>query len=154
MSAFPMCNLLFHMQVFIAGSEATSERRAQIYTPDYLSSGKPRPMITSAPQAMVYATTYTIQFSNVAAVDRVVLNRLAGSTHGNHFDQRQVVLDCNGLMPSETSCMSPPNSSIAPPGVYMLFILSEGVPSYAPSVSLQLPTAGASSAPSQVATSG
>lgn len=95
---------------------------------------------------MAYATNYTIQFSNVSSVDRVVLNRLTGATHGNHFDNRQVVLACSGGS-SQTNCASPPNSSIAPPGYYMLFALSGGVPSYAPYVSLQAPP-GSAPAPS------
>ena len=116
----------------------TAEHRVQLYTPDYLQNGSPRPVVTSAPTSMVYGASYNIAYSNVSSVDRVVLNRLAGSTHGNHFDQRQIVLACtNGTSGLSTACTAPPNSSVAPPGVYMLFVLSNGVPSVAPYVSLQ-----------------
>ena len=54
----------------------------------------------------------------------------AGSTHGNHMDQRQVVIDCSPAS-GTAYCRSPPNSFIAPPGVYYLFALYEGVPSKA-----------------------
>ena len=47
------------------------------------------------------------------------------------------MLDCHAGSNFSHVCMSPPNSSIAPPGQYMLFSLSEGVPSFAPYVSLQ-----------------
>ena len=65
------------------------------------------------------------------------MNRLTGATHGNHFDQRQVVLDCRAGSGTSQLCNSPPNSSIAPPGPYMLFALSNGVPSYAPYIFLE-----------------
>lgn len=146
------------MQVLVAGSEVTSEYRVQLYTPDYLQTAKPRPAITTAAATMSYDTNYTIGFSNVTMVDRVVLNRLASSTHGQRFDQRQVVLQCEQGAGS-TNCATPPNSTIAPPGQYMLFILSGGVPSVADYVTLQLPgtaMAGPPAAPAApaVATSG
>lgn len=66
-----------------------------------------------------------------------MFNRLVGSTHGVHADQRQIVLDCS--VGTETAtCTSPPNNFIATPGVYMLFILNKGVPSQAKYISLQL----------------
>ena len=128
------------LQVLVAGSEVTSEYRAQLYTPDYLHTEKPHPVITTAPAEVPYATNFTISFSNVTTVDRVVLNRLASSTHGQRFDQRQVVLACDqGAGSGSTNCATPPNSTIAPPGQYMLFILNQGVPSVAEYVTLQLP---------------
>ena len=59
----------------------------------------------------------------------------AGATHGNHMDQRQVVLDCTPKSGS-ASCQSPPNSSVAPPGIYYLFASYQGVPSVAEYVSV------------------
>ncbi len=124
--------------MFVAGSEVTGERRVQLYTPDYLHTSKPRPVISLSPQQLVYGASFSINFTAVPDVDRVVLNRLTGSTHGNHFDQRQVVLACSPITgASAASCSAPPNSSIAPPGQYMLFILSQGIPSVANYVSLQ-----------------
>ena len=129
-----------HVQVFVAGSETTAERRAQLYTPDYLYTSTPRPAITAAPTNVGYASNFTIGFSNATSIERVVLTRLSGSTHGIHFDQRQVVLDCSG-QGSPKMCSSPPNSNVAPPGIYMLFVLSQGVPSVATYVTLSLSTA-------------
>lgn len=128
------------LQVYVAGSETTAEHRAQLFTPDYLQTSKPRPVITSAPSTLGYAANFSIGFSNVTTLDHVVLNRLSGSTHGIHFDQRQVVLDCTNQQATDT-CTSPPNSSVAPPGQYMLFVLSQGIPSVANYVTMQLPAA-------------
>lgn len=135
-------------EVLVAGSEVTSEYRAQLYTPDYLHTQKPRPVITTVAADVPYASNFTISFSNVTTVDRVVLNRLASSTHGQRFDQRQVVLECNpGTGSGSTNCATPPNSTIAPPGQYMLFILSEGIPSVAEYVTLKLPSMARAAAP-------
>ncbi|KAL3145060.1 hypothetical protein ABBQ32_003546 [Trebouxia sp. C0010 RCD-2024] len=122
--------LTSNAEVFIAGSETTGEQRGQIYTPAYLQSGKPRPVIITSPSNISYSTNFAIGFSNTTSLDRVVLNRLAGATHGVHFDQRQVVLDCSPA-DSSSSCQAPPNSSIAPPGQYQLFASYQGVPSKA-----------------------
>jgi len=137
------------MQVLVAGSEVTLEYRIQLYTPDYLQTNKARPVISQAAANMTYATNYTIGFTNVTNVDRVVLNRLASSTHGQRFDQRQLVLQCNPGVGS-TNCATPPNSTIGPPGQYMLFILADGVPSVAEYVTLQLPSLTASAPGSAV----
>lgn len=138
------------MQVLVAGSEVTSEYRVQLYTPDYLQTGKPRPAITTAAADMSYDGNYTVGFSNVTVVDRVVLNRLVSSTHGQRFDQRQVVLQCDQGAGS-TNCATPPNSTIAPPGQYMLFVVSGGVPSVAEYVTLQLPNMALAASPSAAA---
>ncbi len=129
--------MFFHAgpQVFIAGSETTAEHRAQIYTPSYLQNGKPRPAITSSPPTVGYSASFPVGFSGVPSLDRIVLNRLASATHSNHFDQRQVVLDCTDAS-NVANCQSPPNSSIAPPGTYQLFVLYQGVPSRANLVNL------------------
>jgi Domain of unknown function (DUF1929) len=67
----------------------------------------------------------------------VVLTRLAGSTHGNHFDRRQVVLACAAVSSAVLQCTVPPSGSVAPPGVYMLFGLLRGTPSVARFVTLR-----------------
>lgn len=126
--------------MLVAGSEVTAEHRVQLYTPAYLQNGRPRPVITSvSSKSVTYSQNISVSFSNVASVDRAVLNRYTGATHGNHFDQRQVVLSC-AVTGNNATCSMPPNSSVAPPGQYMLFVLYQGVPSVAEFVSLQLAT--------------
>ena len=56
----------------------------------------------------------------------------AGSvTHSNNFDQRYVNLTYTSDGSSGLTATSPPDGNHAPPGRYMLFILSSGVPSVA-----------------------
>ena len=43
----------------------------------------------------------------------------------------QVELELETLSEGAGVLQAPPNSSVAPPGLYMLFLLSEGVPSTA-----------------------
>ncbi|MCJ1368644.1 hypothetical protein MMC16_007789 [Acarospora aff. strigata] len=130
--------LTSNTEVFVSGSDTTNEHRVQIYTPDYLHTTKPRPVISSVSKTEVgYIDNFSITFSNVTSLDRVVFNRLVGSTHGVHSDQRQIVLDCT-FAASTATCTTPPNNFIAPPGKYYLFVLYEGIPSVAKYMSLQL----------------
>lgn len=130
--------LTSNAEVFVSGSDTTDEHRVQIYTPDYLHTTKPRPVIPSVNQTDIgYTQNFTINFSNVTSLDRVVFNRLVGSTHGVHSDQRQIVLDCT-VAGSTATCTTPPNNYIAPPGYYYLIVLYEGIPSVASYMSLQL----------------
>ena len=77
----------------------------------------------------------------------MVLIRVVGATDSNHMDQREVVLTATSSADSVT-VTTPPNSNVAPPGQYYLFVLSNGVPSKAAYVSLQLalPSTGPSTA--------
>ena len=69
----------------MAGSEATSEYRVQIFTPPYLLSGATRPTLTTVPTAMGYNKTYTIAYGGTACIDRVVVIRQSSVTHGCHM---------------------------------------------------------------------
>ncbi|KAK9863993.1 hypothetical protein WJX84_007490 [Apatococcus fuscideae] len=123
-----VATLTQNAEVLVAGSEATVDYRVQIFTPPYLQGGAPRPTIGSAPNVIVPGTTFTIAFSNVDTIDRVVLSKLAAVTHGNHMDARQLVLACTAAGTS-TTCTAPPDATVAPSGQYLLFILRNGVPS-------------------------
>ena len=93
---------------------------------------------------MTYNQNITVQYSGVANIDRVVLIRVVGATDSNHMDQREVVLT-SASSAGSVMVDSPPNSNVAPPGQYYLFVLSTGVPSRAAYVSLQLPSTGPAS---------
>lgn len=73
------------IQVMVAGSEATSEYRVQVFTPPYLLSGATRPTLTTVPTAMGYNKTYTIAYGGTACIDRVVVIRQSSVTHGIHM---------------------------------------------------------------------
>ena len=119
----------------------TYEPHVEIYSPAYLfnSSGTlaTRPSITSVtPAEMGYASAFQVQTPDAATISSVVLVRAGAVTHAFDMDQRLVGLNFtagSGVL----NVTSPPNTSIAPPGYYLLFILnSSGVPSVAQFVQL------------------
>ena len=116
------------------------EDHMEIYQPAYLfnSDGTlaTRPTITSAPNGFSYGATFTVQTPNAASIASVVLMRDGSVTHAFDMDQRMVGLSFTVGNRSLT-LTAPPNSNIAPPGFYMLFLLnSSGVPSIASFVQL------------------
>ena len=107
------------------------EHRLELFSPPYLFAG-PRPQISSAPSAGGYAQNITIGCPAPTDIARVGLIRVGAVTHNFHMDQRHVGLAILGTTASDLTVTLPPNSNIAPPGAYMLFLLSgAGVPSVA-----------------------
>ncbi len=135
--------LLPDATVLFAGGNPTRgsyEPHIEIYQPAYLfnSNGKlaTRPTITSAPSSITYATPFTVQTPDAASITSVVLMRDGAVTHAFDMDQRLVGMSFTAGSGSLT-VTSPPNSNIAPPGYYMLFLLnSSGVPSVASFIQL------------------
>lgn len=100
---------------------------AEVFSPPYLFRGA-RPGIVSAPSAAAYGERFTVRKSG-PKVARAALVRLASTTHSLNTDQRYV-----GLSVEESGDLlhltAPAAGNVAPPGYYMLFLLSEaGVPS-------------------------
>ncbi|HEX8002919.1 MAG TPA: galactose oxidase-like domain-containing protein [Mycobacteriales bacterium] len=99
----------------------------EVYSPAYLFRG-PRPVIASAPPAVAYGERFSVRKTG-PKVARAALVRLAATTHSLNTDQRWV-----GLTVEEAGDLlhlqAPAGGNAAPPGYYMLFLLSEaGVPS-------------------------
>ncbi len=135
--------LLYDGTVWFAGGNperGSYENHMEIYQPAYLfnSDGTlaTRPTMTGAPNGFSYGATFTVQTPNAASIASVVLMRDGSVTHAFDMDQRMVGLSFtvgNGSL----TLTAPPNSNIAPPGFYMLFLLnSSGVPSVAAFVQL------------------
>ena len=102
----------------------------EIYSPPYLFRG-PRPSITTAPAAVGYGQSFSIETPDAAAIANVHLIRLGSVTHSFNFDQR-----INRLGFTQTSnglqLTAPSNANLTPPGYYMLFVVNgQGVPSVA-----------------------
>jgi hypothetical protein len=122
-------------------------KNAEIFSPPYLFQADgtlaPRPPVTAAPASTTYGATMMIGTSDPASIQKVALIRLGSVTHSNNMEQRYIPLS---FTPGATSltATAPANANIAPPGLYMLFIIdANGVPSVARMVSVQgnsLPT--------------
>ncbi|HWM89687.1 MAG TPA: galactose oxidase-like domain-containing protein [Thermoanaerobaculia bacterium] len=101
---------------------------AEIYSPPYLFQG-PRPLITSAPEAVPYGTTFFVGTSD--SIASVTLIRLSSVTHGFNQDQRIVRLSFDEA-DGGLAVTAPSDPNLCPPGYYMLFLLNgSGVPSVA-----------------------
>lgn len=139
--------LLPDATVAVVGSnpvKGTYEQHMEVYSPAYLytvdGNGNVipavRPALTSVPAELGYGSSFTINTPDAATIASAVLMRPGSSTHSFDFEQRCVGVSFtpgSGLL----TAIAPPNSSIAPPGYYMLFLVNQaGVPSLAQFVHL------------------
>jgi hypothetical protein len=135
--------LLPDATVLSAGSNpkrGTYEQHIEIYSPAYLfttdANGNTilatRPVIQSTPAGIGYGTgTFQVQTPDAVNISSVVLARPGSDTHAWNMEQRLVGLAFTSSSGALTVNL-PPNSNLAPPGYYMLFLLNNaGVPSVA-----------------------
>ena len=119
-------------------SDIHLERRVEIFRPPYLWRGR-RPEMPSAPAGLHYGGSFTLTTPQAAEVAYAMLVKLAAVTHANNMDQRAVRLQIEAVhvaAPDHTSdtlvIAEPRDSTVAPPGPYMLFVVDRlGVPSNA-----------------------
>jgi hypothetical protein len=116
-------------------------KSVEIYSPPYLfdANGKElaRPQITSAPATVSYGQSFEVVTLGVTGTPKVSLVRLASVTHGFNQDQRQLFLNASVIDSRTIDVTAPADPKICPPGYYMLFVLSNGVPSIAKIVRVQ-----------------
>ena len=120
-------------RVVSSGSDNSTPSQVsyEIFSPPYLFNG-PRPIIRSAPTSLTYGTQFNISSPNASTITRVALIRPGATTHADNFDQRYVDLTFT-LSAGTVKATAPANGSVAPPGYYMLVIVSSsGVPSIMP----------------------
>jgi galactose oxidase len=125
-------------RVWSAGGDGYLPDRTelQIYSPPYLFQGN-RPTITSAPAKVLYNQKFSVATPQSRHIAKAALIKLGTATHDGTFDQRYVLLDfkAKGGMLRVTS---PVDSAHAPPGYYMLFIVTDrGIPSVASMILVQ-----------------
>lgn len=123
-------------RVMTAGSNperGMNELRIEIFHPPYLFKG-PRPKITGVPATIPYGGLFDIETTD--EVTEVALIRSATTTHCL-TTSRYISLPFTPVGFDRVAATVPPNRNLAPPGYYMLFILSEGIPSEAKFVRLQ-----------------
>jgi hypothetical protein len=131
--------LLPDATVATAGSNpqrGTYDNHIEIYSPAYLfdANGSPatRPVITDAPLGIGYnSVPFTVQTPDAPNIQSVVLVKPGSDTHAYDMEQRLLGLTFTASSGALT-VNAPPNSNLAPPGYYMLFVLNRaGVPSVA-----------------------
>src|SRR5207237_8104605 len=114
-------------------ARGTYEQHMEIYSPAYLfnpdGSLATRPAITGVPSTSIgYGSDFQVQTPDAATISSVVLMRPGAPTHA--FDMVQLLAVLSFTVGSGVlNVTTPPNSNIAPPGYYLIFLLnSAGVP--------------------------
>ena len=129
------------------------ENHIEIYQPSYLfnSDGSlaTRPRISAgAPGSVTYAQSFTVPTPDAADVASVVLMKAGSVTHSFDMDQRYVGLSFTaGQTSGSLTVTGPPDSNIAPPGYYMLFLVNKGG---TPSLATWVQVSGAAAAVAKV----
>ena len=101
--------------------ETTQHER---YYPSYFTLS--RPVIMAAPASAAYGSVISVQTPNPAGIAEVVLLRPGAVTHGFNMTQRLVECSIVGVDPGAVRVQVPPNGNVAPPGHYLLFVLTAG----------------------------
>ena len=120
--------LLQDATVLVAGGDGYPN--ADIFSPPYLDGSPTRCTIDDAPDVANYGDTFevTVDLNGGSSVDKVSLLRLGAITHS--FDQNQRFIDVafTTLPPppgKQLLQVTPPaDANAAPPGYYMLFVLT------------------------------
>ena len=117
------------------------EFELEVFTPPYLLTDKPRPAVANHAERIDYAEEFLIEVRNIEdlGIHQISIALMApGSvTHSFNSGQRHVGLEIVSKNGNELTLKSPPNSKVAPPTVYMLFVVADGVPSEAVWLQLQ-----------------
>jgi len=109
---------------------------AQIFSPPYLFRGK-RPTISNPPYDISYGQKFKIKVGQRDVIDKVSWTRIGSVTHCHNMNQSFQFLK-HTTSGTEVTIEAPKNHYLAPPGHYMLFLVSkEGVPAIAPIVLLK-----------------
>jgi len=129
--------LMLDGRVLTAGSEkdnqfgaASAEYRMEVFEPDYIAAPN-RLTVTAAPPCVAYGETITVHYQLAQGtafpnISQVAIMRFGSATHGFDYDQRYVGLKFTQSSPGVLSVEGPPNSGIAPPGYYMLWLIDNG----------------------------
>jgi Domain of unknown function (DUF1929) len=121
-------------------AQGVFENHIEIYQPSYLfnsdGSAATRPSISAgAPGSITYGQSFSVPTPDASNIASVVLMKAGAVTHSFDMDQRHVGLSFKtgqGAASGSLTVTGPPNSNIAPPGYYMLFLVNKaGTPSLA-----------------------
>ncbi len=95
------------------------DTRVEVYSPAYLYRGE-RPVIRSAPQAVVSGSIVTLSVSQ--SISKVRLIRPGAYTHVTDTEQRSVALPIIRQTDGMVEVSVPQNPNLLPPDWYMLFV--------------------------------
>lgn len=109
------------------------EKRLEIFEPPYLFRGA-RPVIEQAPGNLSYGDAFQVTVNDPAQVRDVVLMKPGSTTHALDSNQRGIRLTYAVAADGTLTVQAPPDSIVAPPGHYMLFVLGQGEGGWVPSV--------------------
>ena len=115
-------------RVWTAGSESTGNPMdakpnlsIEVFEPDYYQNPN-RLILTRAPSDIAYGEPFMVEFSGGFSIMRVALMRFGSATHAFDGDQRFVGIPFAQSGSALTATASP-DSTIAPPGFYMLWLI-------------------------------
>ena len=114
-------------RVMTAGSNPdrrVNELRIELYRPPYLFKGG-RPGVRKFPKIITYGAEFEIETTDTGNIKSVALIRPSVTTHCVNTEQRYIGLE---FKRKNSTILSPKitlNRNIAPPGYYMLFLLSQ-----------------------------
>ena len=119
-------------RVLLAGGgafgAAKNEDNGEIYSPPYLFKG-PRPSIAGGPSTLNYGQQFTLNTPDADRIRSATMVRMGSVTHNLDMDQRFMNLTMSAGAGS-VQLQSPSNANVAPPGMYMVFLIDDqGVPS-------------------------
>ena len=126
-------------RVLVSGTTpyGNAELRMEVYSPGYLFKGE-RPTIARVPESISYDEPFEVEYEcKDGSIKSVALIKPGSMTHAFDMDQRYVELEITQKATNSLTVKAPVDAHIAPPGYYMLFLLSDGgVPSEAEFVHL------------------
>ena len=125
-----VCILLPDGRVFSAGGVAPGtddpdQHTMELYTPGYLT-GAAQPIITNIPATLTFGNPFTIDTLQAPEIESVVLLAPVSVTHHTDSGQRYIKLPIQSRTGNTLISQAPANGNIAPPGYYLLFILTGG----------------------------
>ena len=108
-----------------------TEYRVEIFSPPYMDASA-RPVIVASPRDVAYNSSFTVRATlNNQAVQgdvKVVLSNPGFHTHGQGMGQRMAMLGFS-IESGALVVQAPRDASVMPPGQYLLFVTSGGIPS-------------------------
>ena len=123
----------------LPGYPVTDQRNAEIFSPPYLFKGPAPDRPVGARRRSSTAAASPVGVVAPESISKVSMVRLGSETHTFDQNQRYIPLNFTNTGGS-LNVQAPANSSIAPPGYYMLFVLNgNGVPSMAEFVRMPAP---------------